>query len=373
MRAERESTVPTRNVNSKQRVLTLLNVCLGSLCIFPLSGCQSGAFTSTLKKSSLFQTQIMRLATIDLLRSSYGKYALGAFNVSNLEQIHGLFRGAVKARAPFIVQFTRVMREYAHPVMLERLLQGAEVSYPNALFAVHHDHGDETSCLDAIRSGFYNSVMIDASHLPFEENVATTRRVVEQAHAQGLAVEAELGQLKGVEDEMSHEVKEAILTDPGKAQEFIDRTGCDSLAVAIGTSHGAYKFGGNQRLHLDRLAEIQKRLPDFPLVLHGGSAVPLEEVQRINQAGGRIDASASGVSETELSNAIGLGITKVNIGTDGRLIWTRVHREFFRDKPGEFDFMAPGRIYMDEYAAFVERKCRWLNAAGKREMMRNDE
>jgi fructose-bisphosphate aldolase, class II len=307
----------------------------------------------------------MRLSTIELLRSAYGKYALGAFNVSNLEQMHGLFRGAVKAGAPFIVQFTRVMRDYAQPVMLEHLLRGAEVTYPTATFAVHHDHGDERSCADAISSKHYNSVMIDASHLAFEENVAATRRVVEKAHAQGLAVEAELGQLKGVEDEMSHEVKEAILTDPSKAEEFVDRTGCDSLAVAIGTSHGAYKFSGTQRLHLERLAEIQKRLLGFPLVLHGGSTVPLEEVNRINNAGGKIDASASGVSEAELSEAIRLGVTKVNIGTDGRLIWTRVHREFFRDKPGEFDFMAPGRIYMEEYATFVEQKCRSLKAEFK--------
>jgi fructose-bisphosphate aldolase class II len=315
----------------------------------------------------------MRLATIDLERSAYGKYALGAFNVSNLEQIHGLFRGAVRAGAPFIVQFTRVMRDYAHPVMLEQLLRGAEVTYPTAVFAVHHDHGDETSCAEAIRSGFYNSVMIDASHLPFEENVAATSRVVKQAHTEKISVEAELGQLKGVEDEMSHEVKEAILTDPRKAEEFVERTGCDSLAVAIGTSHGAYKFAGNQRLHLDRLGEIQQRLPGFPLVLHGGSAVPLDEVKRINDAGGKIDASASGVSEAELSHALRLGVTKVNIGTDGRLIWTRVHREFFRDKPAEFDFMAPGRIYIDEYAAFVERKCRSLNATGKALEMTNGE
>jgi len=307
----------------------------------------------------------MRLATIDLLRAAYGKYALGAFNVSNLEQVHGLFGGAVKARAPFIVQFTRVMRDYAHPLMLEQLLRGAEAEYPSAMFSVHHDHGDEASCAEAIRSGHYNSVMIDASHLPFEENVMATRRVVEQARSQGIAVEAELGQLKGVEDEMSHEVKEAILTDPAKAQEFVERTGCHSLAVAIGTSHGAYKFAGNQRLHLDRLAEIEKRLPGFPLVLHGGSAVPIQEVNRINKAGGKIDASAGGVSEKELSEAIRLGVTKVNIGTDGRLIWTRVHREFFRDKPGEFDFMAPGRIYMSEYAAFVEKKCQILGSIGK--------
>ena len=310
-------------------------------------------------------TCAMRLATVELLRSAYGKYALGAFNVSNLEQVHGLFRGAVKARAPFIVQFTRVMRDYADPLMLEQLLRGAEAIYPNAVFAVHHDHGDEASCADAIASGHYNSVMIDASHLPFDENVRVTRRVVEQAHARGNAVEAELGQLKGVEDEMSHEVKEAILTDPAKAGEFVERTGCDSLALAIGTSHGAYKFGGSQRLHLDRLAEIQERLAGFPLVLHGGSGVPHEEIRRINNAGGQLDTSASGVSESEISDAIRLGVAKVNIGTDGRLIWTRVHREFFRDKPGEFDFMPPGRIYMEEYATFVESKCRSLGAAGK--------
>jgi len=306
----------------------------------------------------------MRLPTLELLRAAYGRYALGAFNVSNLEQVHGLFRGASRAQAPFLVQFTRVMRDYAHPVMLEQLLRGAEEIHPDAVFAVHHDHGDEATCAQAVASGHYNSVMIDASHLPFEENVAATRRVVELAHARSIGVEAELGQLKGVEDEMSHEVKEAILTDAAKADEFVQRTGCDSLAVAIGTSHGAYKFAGNQRLHLDRLADIQRRLPGFPLVLHGGSEVPLEEVRRINQAGGALDASASGVSESEISQAIQLGVTKINIGTDGRLIWTRVHREFFRDRPAEFDFMAPGRLYMEEYAAFVEKKCERLGAAG---------
>src|SRR5439155_23139491 len=168
---------------------------------------------------------------------------------------------------------------------LDALLNGAEAIYPEVVFAVHHDHGDEASCAEAIASGHYNSVMIDASHLPFEQNVMITRRVAEQAHASGLAVEAELGQLKGVEDEMSVEVKEAILTDAAKAEEFVARTGCDSLAVAVGTSHGAYKFAGAQRLHLDRLADLQRRLAGFPLVLHGGSEVPLEEVRRINQAG----------------------------------------------------------------------------------------
>jgi fructose-bisphosphate aldolase class II len=307
----------------------------------------------------------MRLPVIELLRRAYGGFAVGAFNVSNLEQVHGLFRGAAKARAPVIVQFTRVMRDYAHPTMLEHLLQGAEAIYPSVEFGVHLDHGDESSCLQAIQSGHFSSVMIDASHLPFEENVATTRRVVEVAHARGITVEAELGQLKGVEDGMAAEVKEAILTDAVGAAEFVERTKCDSLAVAIGTSHGAYKFAGSQRLHLDRLEEIQKRLPGFPLVLHGGSAVPPEEVRRINEAGGKIDISACGVRPEDILEAVKLGITKVNIGTDGRLVWTRVHREFFRDNAAEFDFMAPGRIYMREYGDFVDEKCRQLGSAGK--------
>jgi fructose-bisphosphate aldolase class II len=307
----------------------------------------------------------MRVPTITLLRAAYQRYALGAFNVTNLEQIHGLFRGAATARAPVIVQFTRVMREYAHPLMLEQLLRGAESIYPDVTFAAHLDHGDEATCQQAIASGHFGSVMIDASHLPFDQNVAITRHVVEQAHAQGIAVEAELGQLKGVEDEMSADVKEAILTDPSKAEEFVSSTKCDSLAVAIGTSHGAYKFTGHQRLHLDRLAAIQQRLSGFPLVLHGGSAVPSQEIKRINSAGGAIDTTASGVSEKELAEAIGLGVTKVNIGTDGRLIWTRVHREFFRDHPSDFDFMAPGRSYMEEYARFVEQKCAALGASGR--------
>jgi fructose-bisphosphate aldolase class II len=307
----------------------------------------------------------MRVSTKELLHAAYGQYALGAFNVCNLEQMHGLFRGATEARAPVIVQFTRVMRDYAHPRMLEHLLRGAEEIYPEVTFAVHHDHGDEASCADAIASGHYSSVMIDASHLPFEQNVAATRRIVDLAHRHGVTVEAELGQLKGVEDEMSAEAKDAVLTDPAKAEEFVERSGCDSLAVAIGTSHGAYKFSGSQRLRLDVLADIHRRLSGFPLVLHGGSVVPADEVSRIRAAGGQFADSASGVSDVELSRAIKLGIAKVNLATDGRLIWTRVHREFFRDRPGEFDFMMPGRVYMKDFATYVAAKCQSLGAAGK--------
>jgi fructose-bisphosphate aldolase class II len=318
----------------------------------------------------------MRTRAQDLLLAARGRYALGAFNVANLEQVHGLFRGAIKARAPVIVQFTRAMRDYAHPLMLEHLMRAAEDIFPEVAFAVHHDHGDEASCADAIASGHYSSVMIDASQLPFQENIAVTRRVVVMAHPRGIAVEAELGQLQGVEDDLPAMTKErkgrprcerasAWLTDPAQAEEFVARSGCDSLAVAIGTSHGAYKFSGHQRLHLDVLAEIQRRLPGVPLVLHGGSAVAQADLERIRKAGGQLDASARGVSETALKQAIVLGIAKVNIATDGRLLWTRVHREFFRDHPDEFDFMHPGRIYMNEFAQFVTKKCELLGATGK--------
>ena len=307
----------------------------------------------------------MRVVANELLRTAYGSHAIGAFNVCNLEQVHGLFRGAAEARAPVIAQFTRVMRDYAHPLMLEELLRGAQAIYPEVIFAVHHDHGDETSCAEAVASGRYSSVMIDASHLPFEENIAATRRVVGIAHARGIAVEAELGQLKGVEDDGPAESGKAMLTDAVQAEEFVGRTHCDSLAVAIGTSHGAYKFSGTERLHLERLTEIQRRLSGFPLVLHGGSAVAISEVERICNAGGKLEPTARGLSESDLSRAISLGIAKVNIATDGRLLWTRVHREFFRDHPEEFDFMTPGRTYMREYAQSVAAKCRLLGAAGK--------
>ncbi len=307
----------------------------------------------------------MRVRTIELMQGAYGQYAIGAFNVCNMEQIHGLFQGADRAEAPIIVQFTRVIRGYAAPVMLEAMLQAAASLYPKVVFAVHLDHGDEASCHEAIRTGGYSSVMIDASHHPFAENVSTTRQVVTEAHAAGLGVEAELGQLKGIEDGMEVSARDAILTDPAQAEEFVSQTGCDSLAVAIGTSHGAYKFAGKQQLHFDRLAEIQRRLPGFPLVLHGGSAVPRAEVERINAAGGQLDASASGVAESDIAQAIRLGVTKVNVGTDGRLIWTRVHREFFKLSPREFDFMPPGKVYIEQFAAFVAAKCEKLGAAGR--------
>ncbi len=179
------------------------------------------------------------------------------------------------------------------------MIRAAEEVFPEAIFAVHLDHGTEEVCYDCIDSGFYSSVMIDASHEPFDENIATTRRVVERAHERGISVEAELGMLGGVEEDIAVDADNACLTDPDQAVEFVERSGCDSLAVAIGTSHGAYKFSGTQGLHFDRIAEIQKRLPGFPLVMHGSSSVPKEWVERINKAGGKL-GDASGVQRTAI-------------------------------------------------------------------------
>jgi fructose-bisphosphate aldolase class II len=228
----------------------------------------------------------MIVTTQELFKLAYGHFAVGAYNINNMEQTLGLFQGSVSSQAPFIIQISKGARDYAKVKLLEALIRGAEELYPDAIFAVHLDHGDEPTCYDCIDSGFYSSVMIDASHEPFEGNVATTRRIVERAHAKGISVEAELGRLGGVEEHIKVDEKHAMLTDANEAAEFVRRTGCDSLAVAIGTSHGAYKFKGTQSLHFERLAEIQQRLPGFPLVMHGSSSVPPDEVQRINAAGG---------------------------------------------------------------------------------------
>jgi len=312
----------------------------------------------------------MIVTTGDLYKIAYGKFAIGAYNINNMEQCIGLFEGNIRSAAPFIIQISRGARSYARVLMLEGLIRAAEQLYPEAVFAVHLDHGDEQTAYECIESGFYSSVMIDASHMPFEQNIATTRRVVEAAHARGISVEAELGMLGGVEEDIAVDEKHAMLTDPDEAQEFVERTGCDSLAVAIGTSHGAYKFKGRQALHLDRLAQIQERLPGFPLVMHGSSSVPRQEVERINAAGGALDPSARGVDEDDFAKAVPLGVTKVNIDTDGRLVWTRVHREFFRDQPEKFDFRDPGKIFMAAYADFIAHKNEKLGSAGQLDKVR---
>ncbi len=311
----------------------------------------------------------MIVTTADLYKIAYRRFAVGAFNINNAEQAMGLFQGAIDSQAPFIIQISKGARKYTDKRMLEAVIRAAGDIFPESIFAVHLDHGDEETCYDCIDSGFFSSVMIDASHHPFEENVAITKRVVDRAHAKGISVEAELGMLGGVEEDIQVDEKHSCLTDPVEAVEFIKQTGCDSLAAAIGTSHGAYKFQGSQSLHFDVIEDIAKNLekaglPPTPIVMHGSSSVPADEVARINAAGGALNPSARGVNEDEYLPAAKLGVAKVNIDTDGRLVWTRVHREFFRDKPEEFDFRPPGKIFMSEYAKFIASRNVKLGSAG---------
>src|SRR5450759_3114814 len=311
----------------------------------------------------------MIVTTKKLFELAYGKYAIGAYNINNLEQAMGLFRGCIDSQAPFIIQISKGARSFTHKKMLEALIRTAGDIFPNAIFAVHLDHGDEATCMDCINSGFYSSVMIDGSGLPYEQNIEVTRRIVDAAHARGLVVEAELGQLGGVEEHVQVSEAEAKLTNPEQAKDFVTRSGCDSLACAIGTSHGAFKFSGSQGLHFDVLAEIQKRLPGFTLVMHGSSSVPQDEVARIKAAGGKL-GGAKGVDEEQFKRAAELGVTKINIDTDGRLVWTRVHREFFRDYPEKFDLRDPGKIFMSEYAKFIAHKNAKLGSAGQIRMLK---
>ncbi len=309
----------------------------------------------------------MIVTTKELFQHAYGKYAIGAYNINNLEQCEGLFQGNVRSEAPFIIQISKGARSYTHKAYLEAIIKAANEIHPEAIFAVHLDHGDEKTCYDCIDSGFYSSVMIDASSFPYEENIAITKRVVERAHAKGLVVEAELGQLKGVEEDVA--AAEHVYTKPEEVVDFVTKTGCDSLACAIGTSHGAFKFSGDQKLRYDILEEVQKQIPGFPLVMHGSSSVPQGEVARINAAGGEIKG-AKGVDATQFLGAAKRGVTKINIDTDGRLVWTRVHREFFRDQPAGFDLRTPGKIFIKEYADFIYEKNCLLGAAGQLESVK---
>jgi fructose-bisphosphate aldolase class II len=306
----------------------------------------------------------MIVTTKQLFKHAYGKYAVGAYNINNLEQTMGLFQGCIDSKAPFIIQLSKGARSYTNKAMLEAMIRAANEIFPEAIFAVHLDHGDEETCMDCIKSGFYSSVMIDASHETLAKNIEITKRVTDAAHAKNIVVEAELGQLGGVEEHVSVAEDQAHLTDPSQAEEFVKKSGVDSLACAIGTSHGAYKFSGGQGIHFDVLEAIQKRLPGFPLVMHGSSSVPQDEVARINAAGGQLKG-AKGVDETQFGRASKLGVTKVNIDTDGRLVWCRVHREAFRDDPKNFDLRPPGKVFMKEYAKFIAHKNQMLGSAGK--------
>ena len=285
-----------------------------------------------------------------------GGYAIGAFNVNNMEIIQGITEAAKECNAPVILQVSKGARAYANRTYLVKLVEAAviETGLPIVL---HLDHGDSfETCKSCIDDGF-TSVMIDASSKPFEENIAITKQVVEYAHAHGVVVEAELGTLAGVEDEVSVSAEDSSYTRPEDVEEFVRRTGCDSLAIAIGTSHGAYKFKPEQctrneegilvppPLRFDILEEVQKRLPGFPIVLHGSSSVPQEYVKMINENGGNMP-DAVGVPEQQLREASKLAVCKINIDSDLRLAMTGTIRKFFNDHPEKFDpreYLKPAR------------------------------
>lgn len=312
----------------------------------------------------------MIITTKELFEAAYGKFSLGAYNINNLEQAMGLMKGNQKSNAPFILQISRGARKYTDKRMLEGMIRSANDVFPDSIFAVHLDHGDEESCHDCIDSGFYSSVMIDASMEPYEKNIEITKRVVEHAKQKNIRVEAELGQLGGIEEHINVAEENAHLTDAAQAAEFVAKTGCDSLAIAIGTSHGAYKFSGSQKIVFERLKEIHEKLAGFPLVMHGSSSIPQEEVKRIEEAGGTLKG-AKGVDENDLREVHKYGVAKINIDSDGRLIWTRVHREYFRDNPKGIDLREPGKVYIEAYADFIAHKNEVFGSANQLNAVRS--
>ena len=283
-------------------------------------------------------------------------YAIGAFNVNNMEIIQGIMEGAQAENASVILQVSAGARKYAKPAYLVKLVEAAIID-TGVDVCLHLDHGaDFEICKDCVDNGF-TSVMIDGSKYPFEENLALTKQVVEYAHAHGVVVEAELGKLAGIEDDVNVDARSATFTDPAEAQEFVERTGVDSLAVAIGTSHGAYKFKGTPYLDFERLEEIHKLIPDTPLVLHGASTVLPEFVEKCNQYGGKIPG-AQGVPEDMITEAAKHGVCKVNIDTDVRLAMTAEIRKFLIEHPEEFDprkYLGPAR---DAIRDMVQHKIR---------------
>lgn len=297
------------------------------------------------------------VTTTEMFKKAYdGGYAIGAFNVNNMEIIQGITEAAKECNAPVILQVSKGARAYANRTYLVKLVEAAciETGLPIVL---HLDHGDSfETCKSCIDDGF-TSVMIDASSKPFEENIEITKKVVEYAHAHGVVVEAELGTLAGVEDEVKVSAEDSSYTRPEDVEEFVRRTGCDSLAIAIGTSHGAYKFKPEQctrneegilvppPLRFDILEEVSKRLPGFPIVLHGSSSVPQEYVKMINENGGNMP-DAVGVPEEQLRQASKLAVCKINIDSDLRLAMTGTIRKFFNEHPEKFDpreYLKPAR------------------------------
>ena len=279
-----------------------------------------------------------------------GGYAIGAFNVNNMEIIQGIIGGCAEKKSPVIIQVSAGARKYANPIYLRKLIEAAVEEHPEVPIAMHLDHGaDFDICKQCVNSGF-TSVMIDGSHHDFEENIRLTKEVVDYAHSKGVVVEAELGKLEGVEDDVKVAEGEGSYTDPDQAVEFVERTGVDSLAIAIGTSHGAFKFTGDPQLDFERLDVITKKLEGFPLVLHGASTVIPEFVDKCNQYGGDIPG-AKGVPEHMISQAVKTGVCKVNIDTDLRLAMTAEIRKALKENPANFDprgYLKPARTAIQE-------------------------
>ena len=279
------------------------------------------------------------VTTTEMFKKAYdGGYAVGAFNVNNMEIIQGITEAAGELKAPVILQVSKGARAYANHTYLVKLVEAAVIENPDIPIALHLDHGDSFELCKSCIDGGFTSVMIDASSKPYEENIALTRQVVEYAHDHGVVVEAELGTLAGVEDEVSVDADKAMYTHPEEVVDFATRTGCDSLAIAIGTSHGAYKFkpGTKPQLRFDILEEVARRLPGFPIVLHGASSVPQEYVKEINALGGKLP-DAVGIPEEQLRKAATLPVCKINIDSDIRLAMTAGIRRVFAEQPEAFD------------------------------------
>ncbi len=295
------------------------------------------------------------VTTKEMFEKAYnGGYAIGAFNVNNMEIVQGITEAAKELNAPLILQVSKGARSYANHTYLMKLVEAAviETGLPICL---HLDHGDSFELCKSCIDGGFTSVMIDKSSLSLEDNIAETKKVVEYAHDHGVVVEAELGTLAGIEDEVNVSAEDSSYTRPEDVQEFVEKTGCDSLAIAIGTSHGAYKFkpGTKPQLRFDILEEVEKRLPGFPIVLHGSSSVPQDFVSKINQFGGNMPG-AIGVPEDQLRKAASMAVCKINIDSDLRLAMTATVREYFANNPADFDprqYLKPARAAIKEMVA----------------------
>ena len=288
------------------------------------------------------------VTTTEMFKKAYeGGYAIGAFNVNNMEIVQGITEACQETKSPVILQVSKGARAYANHTYLVKMVEAAVIENPDVPMALHLDHGPDFETCKACIDGGFTSVMIDGSSLPFEENIKLAKRVVEYAHDHGVVVEAELGTLAGIEDDVKVSAEDSSYTRPEEVEEFVARTGCDSLAIAIGTSHGAYKFkpGTKPQLRFDILKEVEKRLPGFPIVLHGASSVPQEFVERINKFGGNMPG-AIGVPEEQLREAARSAVCKINIDSDIRLAITATIRQYFVEHPDHFDprqYLKPAR------------------------------